>query len=68
MQYLLYCVVFFKVRGTTKEGFMADVMDVTFTNHEVFTQHHTHDAKVASVWYKRANGIPSPSNNHTDSP
>jgi hypothetical protein len=47
---------------------MADVMDVTFTNHEVFTQHHTHDAKVASVWYKRANGIPSPSNNHTDSP
>ncbi len=68
MHYLLYCVVCFKVRGTTKEVFMVDVMDATLANHEVFTQCHAHDTKVASAWYKRANGIPSPSNSDTDSP
>ncbi len=47
---------------------MVDVMDATLANHEVFTQCHAHDTKVASAWYKRANGIPSPSNSDTDSP
>jgi hypothetical protein len=28
---------------------VVDVMDTTLTNHEVFTQRHAHDAKVASA-------------------
>jgi hypothetical protein len=68
MQYLLYCVICFKVRSNTREVFVTDVVDATFANCGVFTQQHTHDAEVASVQYKRANGIPSPSSNDTYSP
>jgi hypothetical protein len=60
-QYLLYCVVCFRVQSTTKEVSMVDAIDVTLANHKVFTWWHAHDAKVALVQYKRANGIPSPS-------
>jgi len=67
MQYLLYCVVYFKVRSTTKEVFVADVMDVTLANHEVFTWWHAHDEEVASSHYKRANGFPSPSSSDINS-
>ncbi len=49
MQYLLYCVVCFRVQGTTKEVFMDDVVDATLTNHGVFMRQHAHDAKVSSV-------------------
>ncbi len=45
---------------------MADVMDVTLANRGVFTRQHTHDAEVALVWYKRANGIPSPFGSDTN--
>jgi hypothetical protein len=37
MQYLLYCVVCFAVQGTTREVFVADVVDATLANHGVFT-------------------------------
>jgi hypothetical protein len=68
MQYLLYCVVCFKVQGTTKEMFMANAINATLANHEVFSQCHAHDAKVALVWHRRANGIPSPSSSDINSP
>ncbi len=68
MQYLLYCVVCFRVWITTREVFMVDVVDVALANHGVFMWWHTHDAKVASTWYKRANGIQSPSNSDIDNP
>jgi hypothetical protein len=61
MQYLLYCVICYKVRGTTTKVFVVDVVDAIVANHEVFTRRHTHDVEVASVQYMRANGIPSPS-------
>jgi hypothetical protein len=32
MQYLLYCIVCFRVQGTTKEVFVADDVDATLTN------------------------------------
>jgi hypothetical protein len=35
MQYLLYCVVCFRVQGITKEVFVADVVDVALANCEV---------------------------------
>jgi hypothetical protein len=47
---------------------VVDVVDATLTNHGVFTTWYAHDAKVASVWYKRANVIPSPSSSDTNSP
>ncbi len=59
MQYLLHCVVYFKVQGTTKEVFMVDVVDVVLANRRVFTQRHTQDVEVALVWYKKTNGIAS---------
>jgi hypothetical protein len=65
MQYLLYCVVCFRVQGTTKEVFVVDVMDATLANRMVFIRWHTHDAKVASMQYKRANEVPSPFNSDT---
>jgi uncharacterized membrane protein len=37
MQYLLYCVICFRVRSTTMEVFVADVMDATLANCKVFT-------------------------------
>jgi hypothetical protein len=46
---------------------MANVVEVALVNCGVFTHWHTYDVKVAQVWYKRANGIPSPSNNYIDS-
>jgi hypothetical protein len=49
MQYLLCCVVCFRVRGTTREMFVVDVMEVTLANREIFTQWHAHDAKVTLV-------------------
>jgi len=36
MQYLLYCVVCFKVQGTTKEMFMVNVVDTILANLGVF--------------------------------
>jgi hypothetical protein len=35
MQYLLFYVVCFKVRGNTKKVFVVDVVDVTLANREV---------------------------------
>jgi hypothetical protein len=68
MQYLLYCVVFFRVQSTTKEVFVAHDVDTTLTYHEVFTQWYAHDVEVASTQYKKANGIPYPFGNDTNSP
>jgi hypothetical protein len=65
MQYLLYFIVCFKVQGIIREMFMVDVMDVALANREVFTQWHTHDAEVASMQYKKANGTPSPFSSDT---
>jgi hypothetical protein len=50
MQYLLYCVVCFEV-------FVVDVVDATLANHG--------DSKVASMWYKKVNGIASASSRNT---
>ncbi len=47
MQYLLYCVDYFKVRGTTREVSVADVVDTTLANHGAFTRWYAHDADVA---------------------
>jgi hypothetical protein len=44
---------------------VVDVMDATLANRRVFIRWHTHDAKVALVQYKRANGVPSPFNSDT---
>jgi hypothetical protein len=63
---ILYCVVYLRVQGTTRVVFVVDIVDATLTNCEVFTQWHAHDAKVAPAWYRRANGIPSPSSNDID--
>ncbi len=49
MQYLLYCVICFRVQGTTKEVFVANAMEVALANRKIFTCRHTHDAKVAST-------------------
>jgi len=68
MRYLLYCVICIKVRSTTKEVFVANVMEATLVNHGVFTHQHTQDAKVTSTRYKKANRIPSHFNNDTYSP
>ncbi len=48
MQYLLYCVICFRVQGTT-EVFVANAMEVALANCKIFTCRHTHDAKVAST-------------------
>jgi hypothetical protein len=68
MQYLLYCVVCFKVRNTTRDLFMANVMDATLANHGAFTHRHAQDVEVILTQYKKTNGIPSPSSNDTCSP
>jgi hypothetical protein len=68
MQYLLYNAICFRVQGTIREVFVADVMDATLANCGVFTQWHAHDAEVGSTQYKTANGIPSPSDSDIDSP
>jgi predicted metal-binding protein len=68
MQCLLYRVVCFKVRNTTKDVFVAHVVDVAFANCGVFMGQHTHDAKVSLIQHKVANGIPSPSDNDINSP
>jgi hypothetical protein len=54
--------------GTNREMFMADVMDAALANHRVFMQWCAHDAEVALTQYRKANGIPSPSNSDTYSP
>ncbi len=38
---------------------MANIVDATLANCGVFTRWHAHDADVASMQYKKANGIPS---------
>jgi hypothetical protein len=68
MQYLLYCVDYFKVRGTTREVSVANVVDTTLVNRMVFMRWYAHDADVALMWYRKANGIPSPSSTDIDSP
>lgn len=64
MQYLLYCLVCFKVQGIIKEVFVVNVVGVTLAKHGVFMNRHTQDVKVAST--QKAIGIPSPSNNAID--
>jgi hypothetical protein len=66
MQYLLYYVVYFSVRGTTKEVFMIDIVDASLTNRMVLCDNTPMMRKVSSTRYKKANGIPSPSCNDTD--
>ncbi len=56
------------VQGTTRKVLMANAMDATLANNGVFMQWHAHNAKVALVRYRRANGIPSPYGNDTHSP
>jgi len=69
MQYLLYYVVCFKNRSTTRQLFVANVVSkATLANCGVFTRQHAQDAMVASMWYKRANGILFSSNSDTDNP
>jgi hypothetical protein len=68
MQLLLYCVVCFRARGTTREVFVINVVDATLANCGVFMRQHAHDVEVASTWYMKANGIPSPSSSDIDSP
>jgi hypothetical protein len=60
MQYVLYCVICFKVWSSNREVFMVDDVDTTLANHKVFMRHHAYDVEVASTWDKRANQIPSP--------
>jgi len=38
MQYSLYYIICFGVQSTTKEGFVANVVDATLANCEVFKQ------------------------------
>jgi hypothetical protein len=47
MQYLLYCVDYFKVQGTTREVSVVDVVDTTLATHEVFMRWYALDANVA---------------------
>jgi hypothetical protein len=68
LQYLLYCVVYFRVKNTTKDVFIIDVVDVTLVNRGVFMWQCAHDAEVSSTQYKRANGIPPPFGNDIDNP
>jgi hypothetical protein len=68
MQFLLYCVVCFRVQGTNREVFVTNVVDAKLANCGVFMQWHTHDVKVASTWYMNANGIPSPFGSDINSP
>jgi len=49
MQYLLYCLVCFKVQGIIKEVFVVNVVGVTLAKHGVFMNRHTQDVKVAST-------------------
>jgi hypothetical protein len=51
------------VWNTHKEVFVANVVDVALANYGVFMWRHTHNVKVTSAWYRKANGILSPSNN-----
>ncbi len=46
MQYLLYCVVYFKFQSTTKEVFATNVVDRSLANRGVFKQQYAHDAKI----------------------
>ncbi len=66
MQYLLHCVIYVQDRGTIREVFMVDVVDVALANCGVFTQWHTQDVEVTLVWYKNANGITSSFDNDTN--
>ncbi len=68
MQYLLYCVICFRVRGTTRDVFVVDVMDAQLANHGVFMQWHAYDAEVTLMQYMKTNGIPSPFGSDIDSP
>ncbi len=47
---------------------MVDVMEVALADRGVFMCWHAKDAEVALTWYRKGNGIPSPSNNDTNSP
>jgi len=67
MQY--YCIVLFVLGfDAPLNRFMINVVNITLANRKVFMQRHANDPKVASTWYKRANGIPSPFGNDIDSP
>jgi hypothetical protein len=47
---------------------VVDVMEVTLANCGAFMRWHAYDVEVASTWYMKGNGIPSPSNNDIDNP
>jgi hypothetical protein len=68
MQYLFYCAIYFKVQGITEEVFVVNVVGVTLAKCGVFTNQHTQDVKVVSTRYRKAIGIPSPSNSDIDNP
>jgi hypothetical protein len=45
MQYLVYCVVCFKVQSTIGEVFVANVVEVALANCGIFMHRHAKDAK-----------------------
>jgi hypothetical protein len=47
---------------------MTNVVQTSVPNRRVFTHQLAQDAHVVVAQYKRANGIPSPSNNDTNNP
>jgi len=47
---------------------VVDIVEEALANRRVFTCRHAHGVKVASMQYKKDNGIPSSSINDTNSP
>jgi len=48
--------------------FVVDIVEETLANHRVFTHRHTQGVEVASMQYKKDNGIPSSSISDANSP
>jgi hypothetical protein len=61
-------IFIFNTYCTTRDLFMANVMDATLANHGAFSHQHAQDVEVILTQYKKTNGIPSPSSNDTCSP
>jgi hypothetical protein len=49
MQYLLYHVICFKVRGNIREVFMANVVEVTLATQRVFTWQHAQMQRLINI-------------------
>jgi hypothetical protein len=62
-----YYIVLF-VLGTTKEMFVANVVDVALANRRVFMQRCAHDVEASLAQYRKANGIPAPFDNDISNP